>query len=105
MSPDLVEAVVEHLDWLRCTGSPAGPADYLVPNLRGGRMSRQRVAKIVGEAAKRARAKLLARGVPPLPHTSPHTLRRTYISIALLASLHKTGWLIALLGEHGLIRS
>jgi hypothetical protein len=33
MSPDLVEAVVEHLDWLRRTGMPTGPDDYLVPNL------------------------------------------------------------------------
>jgi hypothetical protein len=25
MTPDLVEAVVEHLDWLRRTGTPTGP--------------------------------------------------------------------------------
>jgi hypothetical protein len=84
MSPDLAEAVVTHLDRLRRIGAPSGPDDYLVPNLRGGRMTRQRVWKIVGEAARLATQRLMAKGLPPLPNTTPHTLRRTYISIALL---------------------
>jgi hypothetical protein len=29
---------------------------------------------------------LVASGLPPLPHVTPHTLRRTYISIMLLAT-------------------
>jgi hypothetical protein len=82
MSPDLVEAVIEHLDRLRRMGAPTGPQDYLVPNLHGGRLNRQRVAQIVAEAAKLASERLAASGLPPLPHT----LRRTYISIALLAN-------------------
>jgi hypothetical protein len=40
----------------------------------------------VGEAAKRASERVGERGLPPLPHTTPHTLRRDYISIALLAN-------------------
>jgi integrase len=43
MSPDLVEAVVEHLERLRRMGVPTGPGDPLVPNLHGNRLSRQRV--------------------------------------------------------------
>jgi hypothetical protein len=43
MSLDLVEAIVEHLDRLRRIQAPTGPEDYLIPNLRGGRMDRQRV--------------------------------------------------------------
>ncbi len=54
MSPDLVEAAVTHLDRLRRIGAPDGPDDYLVPNLRGGRISRQRVGQIVGDAARLA---------------------------------------------------
>jgi|SRR5215218_10735396 len=54
-------------------------------------MSRQRVAEIVGQAATRAREKLVARGLPPLPHTTPHALRRTYISIALQAKTSTVG--------------
>lgn len=86
MSPDLVEAFVEHLDRLRRAGRPVDPDAHAVPNLHGGRMSRQRVGQIVGDAAREATRRLTARGLPPLPNVTPHTLRRTYISIALLAN-------------------
>ena len=99
MSLDLVEAIVEHLDRLRRIGAPTGPDDYLIPNLRGGRMDRQRVGEIVGEAAKRAGELLAARGLPPLPNTTPHTLRRTYISIALLANNFDVKWVMDQVGH------
>ena len=38
------------------------------------------------DAAEDASEPQSARGLPPLPHTTPHTLRRAYISIALLAN-------------------
>lgn len=56
-----------------------------MPNLAGKRMDHGRVEQIVREAGELASAKRAAKGLPPLPHTTPHTLRRTYISIALLA--------------------
>ncbi|HEX8745122.1 MAG TPA: site-specific integrase [Thermoleophilaceae bacterium] len=99
MSPDLVEAVVEHLDRLRRAGLPTGPDAYLVPNRRGGRLSRQRVGKVVGEAAALATERLSARGLPPLPHTTPHSLRRTYISIALLANNFDVKWVMSQVGH------
>jgi integrase len=99
MSPDLVEAVVEHLDRLRRAGLPTGPDAYLVPNRRGGRLSRQRVGKIVAEASALATERLAARGVPPLPHTTPHSLRRTYISIALLANNFDLKWVMSQVGH------
>jgi integrase len=99
MSPDLVEAVVEHLDRLRRAGVPTGPGDWLVPNSRGGRLSRQRAARIVGEAAEAAGVSLAARGLPALPSTSPHSLRRTYISIALLANNFDVKWVMSQVGH------
>jgi hypothetical protein len=48
-------------------------------------MEYRRVEQIVREAAELASEKLAKKGLPPLPHTTPHTLRRTYISIALIA--------------------
>jgi hypothetical protein len=51
MSPDLAEAFVSHLDRLRRAGKGAGLDDYVIQNTRGGRVSRQRVAAIVREAA------------------------------------------------------
>jgi hypothetical protein len=99
MSPDLAAAVVEHLDRLRRIGVPTGPDDYLVPNSRGGRMDRQRVGKIVKEAASAASERLQARGMPPLPNTTPHTLRRTYISIALIANNFDVKWVMGQVGH------
>jgi integrase len=99
MSPDLVEAVVEHLDRLRRGGVPTGPEDWLVPNSRGGRLSRQRAARIVGEAAEAAGLRLAGRGLPALPATSPHSLRRTYISIALLANNFDVKWVMSQVGH------
>lgn len=99
MTPDLVEAFVEHLDRLRRAGLPTGPDDYAVPNRRGGRMSRQRVGQIVAEASALATERNEARGLPPLPRTTPHSLRRTYISIALLANNFDVKWVMSQVGH------
>lgn len=99
MSPHLVEAVIEHLQRLRRVGAPTGPEDYLIPNLNGGRLSRQRVAEIVRKAALLATERRALEGLPPLPHTTPHTLRRTYISIALLANNFDVKWVMSQVGH------
>ena len=99
MSPDLVEAVVEHLDRLRRIGGSTAPEAYLVPNLHGGRLNRQRVGQVVGEAARLASGHLTDKGLPPLPNTTPHSLRRTYISIALLANNFDVKWVMGQVGH------
>jgi integrase len=99
VTPDLAEVLIEHIDRLRRAGLPTGPNDYLVPNARGKRISRQRVRKIVQAAAKLANKRLEAKGLPPLPHTTPHTLRRTYISIALLANEFDVKWVMRQVGH------
>ena len=62
-------------------------------------MDRQRASEIVRDAAKRASERLTAQGLPPLPHTTPHTLRRTYISIALLANNFDVKWVMSQVGH------
>jgi integrase len=99
LTPDLAEVIVEHIDRLRRAGKPTGPDAYLVPNTRGGRISAKRVGEIVREAADLASERLEARRLPPLPHTTPHTLRRTYISIALLANNFDVKWVMAQVGH------
>ena len=42
--------------------------------------------RILEPAVKLANERLTERGLPPLPHVTPHTLRRTYVSIMLLAT-------------------
>jgi integrase len=98
-SPDLVDELVAHLDLLRRAGHPTDPDAYLFPNLRGGRISRQRGAAIVGEAASAASERLAARGLPVLSNTTPPTLRRTYISIALLVNRFDVHWVMSQVGH------
>jgi integrase len=99
MTPELTRVVTEHLVRLQRTGLPARLGDYLVPNSRGGRLSRQRVARIVGDAAALASERRIERGLFRLPHTTPHSLRRTYISIALLANQFDVKWVMHQVGH------
>jgi integrase len=86
MSPELVEELVMHVDRVRRGGGEVAPEAHVFQNGHGGRMSRHRIGKLVGGAAQQASERLSAQGLAPLPHISPHALRRTYISIALLAN-------------------
>ena len=99
MSPDLVGVFAAHFEQLRRNGRALGSDDFAFQNVRGGRLARQRVAAIVGEAARLASSELEARGLPPLPRTTPHTLRRTYISIALLANNFDVLWVMGQVGH------
>ena len=99
VSPDLLEEIVAHVDALRRVGLPTDPDAYLFCNRRGGRLQRQKVNKIVREAAALASEHLVARGLPELPNTTPHTLRRTYISIALLANNFDVLWVMRQVGH------
>ena len=99
MSPDLAEAFVDHLDRLRRAGNRTEPDDYVVQNARGGRISRQRIAEIIREAADARHRDASAHGLPPLPRTTPHSLRRTYISIALLANRFDVKWVMSQVGH------
>jgi Phage integrase family len=52
-----------------------------------------------GEAARLAGERLVAKGMPALPHTTPHTLRRTYISIALIANRFDVKFVMSQVGH------
>lgn len=99
VSPDLLEELVLHIDRLRRAGQPDYPDGHLFPNTRGGRMSRHRVNAILREAADLASTRLTERGLPALPNTTPHTLRRTYISVALLANKFDVLWVMRQVGH------
>jgi integrase len=99
VSPDLAEVLILHIDRLRRAGNDTSPDAYLFQNERGGRMSRQRIGEIVREAATQADQKLRNRGLPPLPHITPHSLRRTYISISLVANEYDIKWVMEQVGH------
>jgi integrase len=99
MSPDLAEAFVEHLDRIRRAGRRVDPDAFVIQNSRGGRVDRQRIAEVVRGAATFASESRLGEGLPPLPRTTPHSLRRTYISIALLANSFDVKWVMSQVGH------
>ncbi len=99
MTPALVQALVEHRDRLDRASQPTGPDAFVVPNHRGGEMDRQRVAKIVTDATNLASQNRASRGLPPMPHISPHSLRRTYISLALVANNFDVKWVMSQVGH------
>ena len=99
MTPDLVAVLQAHLQRVRALGHSTGPDGFLFPNSRGGRTTRQRVGKILREAATLANERLVEQGRPPLPNTTPHTMRRTYISIALRANNFDVKWVMSQVGH------
>jgi len=99
MTPDLVQSLVEHRDRLGRAGQATGQDDFAVPNRRGGRLERHRVGEIVAQARTLADEHRARRGLPPLPHITPHSLRRTYISIALLANNFDVKWVMSQVGH------
>ena len=68
--PDLADRLTRHLARLRAAGRPTGPDAYVFPNVRGGRITRQRVGRILAEASVEASEELEARGLPPLPEVA-----------------------------------
>jgi len=99
MSPALAAMVNTHIARLRLLGLPSDPRAYLVPNLRGGKLSQRAVGRIVKEAASLAGERLVAKGMAELPHTTPHTLRRTYISVALVANKFDVKFVMSQVGH------
>ena len=99
MTDELVDVIIGHIDRLRRAGFDTGPEAPLFPNSRGGRMARQRVGEIVTEAAQVASQRMRARGLRPLPRVTPHTMRRTYISIALVANNFDVKWVMSQVGH------
>ena len=99
MSPDPADAFVTHLD----RHAPRGAADRTRRLCRAERFGA--VASVVsasqGSSARRALASETReqQGLPPLPRTAPHTLRRTYISIALSANKFDGKWVMGQVGH------
>lgn len=99
MSPELVEVILAHIDRLRRYGRSTTPEDYLFQNNKGRRTSRQSINKVLTEATVAASETLCQHGFPALPHTTPHSMRRTYISIALLANNFDVLWVMKQVGH------
>ena len=65
---ELVQEFVAHCDRLRRAGNRTDAKAYAFPNMRGGRLSRRRVAEIVRDAAEQASQRARA-AFRPRPRT------------------------------------
>ena len=99
LSPELAEALVAHIDRLAKAGNDTRPTAPLFQNERGGKMTRKSVGTVVHEATALATERMQALGMPPLPHVTPHSFRRTYVSILLLASEFDLEWVMKQVGH------
>jgi integrase len=99
LSPALVDALRDHLEHLRAAGLPDGAEAFLVPSTKGTRLDTRRLRVFVAAACERANEVRAADGLPPLPAITPHALRRTYVSIALLANGFDVKWVMGQVGH------
>jgi hypothetical protein len=72
LTPELADVLTPHLQGVRAAGHRTDSDAYLRPNVHGGRITRQRVGKILREAAALASERLEQQGRPPLPNTTRH---------------------------------
>ena len=82
MSPTLYAAMIDHRE-----RRPHGPTDPVF-NTRNGRSNNAENirTRILAPAVRRANEMLLERGLSAMGRVTPHTLRRTFVSLALIAS-------------------
>lgn len=101
LSPVLTEALMDYRQALRTLGLPNDSGDFVFASQAQTRLSDDNVrARLVRPAVERANRIRAEAGLPPLPpNVTPHTLRRTYISIALIASDMDLKWVMSQVGH------
>lgn len=99
LSPRLVAVLSEHLYRLRASGLPHTGSAFLLPNSKGGKITARRVRVVLAAAIARANELRARRARPALPLLTPHGLRRTYVSIALLANQFDVKWVMGQVGH------
>ena len=99
LSPALVDAIRDHLERLRAAHLPDGSDAFLVPSTKGTRLDTRRLRVFVAAARERANEARERDGLPQLPPITPHALRRTYVSIALVANGFDVKWVMGQVGH------
>jgi integrase len=82
---DLLPALIDELVTMRAR-SGGSPGELVFPTTRGGKQSPSNVRnRLMASAAEKANVALAEAGRPPLPEPlTPHSLRRTFVSVLLM---------------------
>jgi integrase len=95
LSPTLHAALLQHRD-----RRSHGPADPVFGTRNGQPNNAENIrARILASAVARANQMLLERGLSAMGRVTPHTLRRTFVSLALIASGNDIRWVMAQVGH------
>ncbi len=89
-----------HVATMAALGRPTGPRDPLFPTRTGGRLNASNLrTRLLAEVVARANAKRSSEGLMLLPdNVTPHTLRRTFASLALAAG-RDPRWVMGQIGH------
>jgi len=85
-TPVLRDELVAHRAWMVGEGMDVSPDALVFQTADGQPQTPSNVRRLLRVLRQRTNGRREAGGLNPLPHVTPHTLRRTYISILLLAS-------------------
>jgi integrase len=86
LTPVLRDELVAHRAWMVGEGMDVSPDALVFQTADGQPQTPSNVRRLLRVLRQRTNARREAGGLNPLPHVTPHILRRTYISILLLAS-------------------
>lgn len=87
ITPALRDELLAHRAEKIRRGYPTTPDTPLFCTAKGARWNEDNVRQdLLAPVAELASRRLTERGLPPLAHITPHSLRRTYVSIMLLAT-------------------
>jgi integrase len=86
LTPVLRDELVAHRAWMASAGFDVSPRVRVYQSGTGRPLTPSNVRPMLRVLRRQTDARREARALNPLPHITPHTLRRTYISVLLLAS-------------------
>ncbi len=100
VTPKLRDVLLAHRAEKIRRGYPVEPDKPFFCTRKGTRWDDGNVRERVLDAgAQLASGNLVQSGLPPLPHVTPHTMRRTYVSIMLLATNFDVGFVQSQVGH------
>jgi integrase len=99
LTPTLVHELTAHRTWMERTGHDVTAKARVFQSSLGTPIRPEGVRRLLRTLTARTNKRREIAGLNPLPRVTPHTLRRTYISIMLLASSGDVEYVMAQVGH------
>jgi integrase len=99
LTPTLVHEMTAHRAWMERAGHDVSANAHVFQSTACTPLRPEGVRRLIRTLAARTNTRREIAGLNPLPRVTPHTLRRTYISIMLLASSGDIEYVMAQVGH------